>query len=704
MMDDEREAESPGPEATPRDKEPKDGPAPDGSPPEAGGEESGAAAPDADEPAPLGTEPAGREASPEEPTLIGPLGPASPEQEREPTIAAISGRVQPSGAAASPDSTIYAGRAGPTAPRPDAAVGGLSTTIGNFAPRTDSRPIRVGDVLNNSYQVTRFIARGGMGEVFEGVNVLSEERVAIKVILPSLAADVNVIELFKKEAQTLIKLAHDALVKYRQISQSKELGVIYLVTEFIDGTNLADVLGSVKPTDGELVDLLRRLASGLAVAHDCGAVHRDLSPDNVILEGGSLSRPKIVDFGIAKNLDPGSKTIVGDNFAGKLNFVAPEQLGAHEGRVGPAADIYSLALTMLAVIGGRPLAMGGSLVDAVRKRETVPDLSAVPASLRPVLTKMLQPDPEDRYQTMREVVAVLSGGGGSEHDLGPRRTGPRQPGPVISRPMLIGGGAVLIAGLVALVAVTGGDGGDPAEASGRVRLAVDRAAASIPCSWLSIGEIAGSPPTVRMTGVARSLTDAGSRLDQVLTQAGVSAQVDMEDVATILPAGCSALDTFGEIRKPGMRHLAAEERSFEMSNEGSLERGKPVSLATVTFNPPPGKDFTLFGIEPEGLFSDLAASRADLDARARREALMPEPRQVSRTPSGGYVLKLWIDHVGWSGLVLIAGEGPFEPALTQPVPAARTAAWQRSFRATASERNWTSEMLWFRSVDRTPNN
>jgi serine/threonine protein kinase len=156
-----------------------------------------------------------------------------------------------------------------------------------MAPRTGDAHIQVGDVLNHIFEVKRFIARGGMGEVFEGCNVNSDERVAIKVMLPALAADPSVQAMFRKEARTLTRLSHPALVAYRVLAQEPQLGVFYIVTEYIDGANLSDVLGTLKPTPAELLALTRRLAEGLRAAHALGAIHRDMSPDNVLLEAGA---------------------------------------------------------------------------------------------------------------------------------------------------------------------------------------------------------------------------------------------------------------------------------------------------------------------------------------------------------------------------------------------------------------------------------
>jgi len=278
-------------------------------------------------------------------------------------------------------------------------------------PGSGARQIQPGDVLNHIFEVKRFIARGGMGEVFEGVNVNSDERVAIKVILPHLAADPSVQAMFRKEARTLTRLGHPALVQYRVLAQEPTFGVLYIVTEYVDGKNLSDVLRTIEYAERDLHALTRRLAEGLQSAHALGAIHRDISPDNVMLEGGTLAGAKVIDFGIAKDLDPGSATIVGDGFAGKLNYVAPEQLGDFGRDVGPWTDVYSLALVILAVALRKDVDMGATLVDAVDKRRAGPDLSAIPADLRPVIEKMLKPNPADRARSMGEVIDLLSGRG-----------------------------------------------------------------------------------------------------------------------------------------------------------------------------------------------------------------------------------------------------------------------------------------------------
>ena len=277
----------------------------------------------------------------------------------------------------------------------------------------DVAQIKLGTLLNHIYRVDRLIGRGGMGEVYFGVNINTDEQVAIKIILASLSNDPNVRALFRKEARTLTRLLHPALVPYRALAQDPELGVLYIVSEYVDGPALADVLPDLHAGPEQMIALMRRLASGLAAAHEIGAVHRDISPENILLPQGRLELARIIDFGIAKDLQAAhrsqvTKTILGAGFAGKFGYVAPEQF-AESSQVGPWTDVYSLGLLILAVAAGRPLDMGSTFVDAIEKRRTVPDLSFLPEVLRPVINRMVEPDCSRRYRSMDALLAALDG-------------------------------------------------------------------------------------------------------------------------------------------------------------------------------------------------------------------------------------------------------------------------------------------------------
>ncbi|MCW5747075.1 MAG: protein kinase, partial [Alphaproteobacteria bacterium] len=151
-------------------------------------------------------------------------------------------------------------------------------------------------------------------------------------------------------------------------------------------------------------------------------VHRDLSPDNIVLRGGDLAQATIIDFGIARRTDVGKTSVIGKSFAGKIEYAAPEQFGMFSGVADARSDIYTLGLVLVAACLGHPLDMGMSAVAAIEARKKVPDLTHVPAELRPGLARMLQPDPADRPQSMRDVAALDALDAAGER---PRRRGLR---------------------------------------------------------------------------------------------------------------------------------------------------------------------------------------------------------------------------------------------------------------------------------------
>ena len=591
------------------------------------------------------------------------------------------------------------------------------------------RQVKVGDVLNHLYQVRRFIARGGMGEVFEGVNINSEdERVAIKVILPHLASDAKVLAMFRKEARTLTRLSHPALVQYRTLAQEPSLGVFYIVTEYIDGRNMSDLLGTLKPAPTEVGALMRRLAEGLAVAHSLGAIHRDISPDNVMLEGGRLDRARVIDFGIVKDLDAGSQTLVGDGFAGKLNYVAPEQLGDFDRAVGPWSDVYSLALTMLALINGRDVDMGGSLADAVDKRRSGPDLSAVPGELRPVLEAMLQPNPQSRLRSMEDVVAALTGHGSKPASAAlsvpvagavkaPPPFGPRpgnQPGG-LKKPLLIGAGALgalLVLGGIgyALSEWVSSDAPESApvvaasttiDAVSTARAALQAGIGQVRCSWLDVADLQaqGSDIALALRGVAGDPVKAQNEIGAMLSARGLrAASLDSSDVQQISAADCGPLEAFREIRSPGGIHLKPAQTTFEMGvlPPESPDAGKIGASAVLDLDLNGViADFAVIGIEDSGtmtLVQDLT-----------REVLNDPGNKLTTARPGVYRFPLDTTHKGWSGIVLLTGKGPFDPALFNGTTPTRGSDWPDRFRSRAQAQGWQAEMVWYKTIDAQPN-
>jgi serine/threonine-protein kinase len=598
-------------------------------------------------------------------------------------------------------------------------------------PRNDG--IKPGDLLNHMFEVRRFLARGGMGEVFEGVNVASDERVAIKVMLPALAEDPNVQTMFRREARTLTRLSHPALVQYRVLAQEPQLGVLYIVTEFIDGRNLSDVLGEVHADETALRALLKWLAGGLQAAHRLGAIHRDISPDNVLLENGDLAKARIIDFGIAKDLDPGSKTIIGDGFAGKLSYVAPEQLGDFTREVGPWTDVYSLALVILAVAGGRGVDLGGSFVDAVDKRRKGIPLDAAPEGLRPVLAAMLAPDPAERLRSMDEVLAALTPGAAPAArpaDTPPPPAIPVTP-PKASRaakepksgglpvpiPALAAGGAALLAlaGAGAWFATrdaapapTGAASpatttvaaaapqGTPAE---RARAAVAAVLPTIPCSWLDIVATPADAATLRLAGVAGRPAEAQAAIARAAQGAGgTTGGADFSDVAPISASECGSVDAFRAIRATGPAHLSVPQRTFEMVRLAppSNYAGQLGARTIINLDLAGLKDFAIYGLDPTGLISPLIPNRAAFDEAVKAKAI---------DALGGQRYRIAADanHAGWSGILLLTGDGGFSDALVAGPAGSHGADWGQRFATAARAHDWRSEMVWFKMVDERPN-
>ncbi|MBR0800707.1 protein kinase [Bradyrhizobium jicamae] len=273
-------------------------------------------------------------------------------------------------------------------------------------PRDPVRPtqhaVPSGTRLNGIYEIDRIIGAGGMGEVYKGHEVQTGTAVAIKMLVPDMAENEAALALFRREAAALHYLMHDAIVRYFVFTVEPILQRPYLAMEYVDGRSLADLLEEGPLTLEALLRLTKRVASGLKAAHERGIIHRDVSPDNIIIPQNDVARAKIIDFGIARSTQLGDATIIGSGFAGKHNYVSPEQIGLYGGEVNAQSDVYSLGLVLFFALTGTKLDMGGTQFQLVEKRRRVPDLGAIDSRIRRLFERMLQPDPKDR-PTMAEV-------------------------------------------------------------------------------------------------------------------------------------------------------------------------------------------------------------------------------------------------------------------------------------------------------------
>jgi len=295
----------------------------------------------------------------------------------------------------------------------DASDKTVITSIPENAPKTASPvekgpSVALGTLINNNYRVQELIAAGGMGEVFSGQNVHTDDPVAIKIVLQSLAQDEKVITLFKREARILGQLSDEAIVRYHNFIHDPDLDRYCLIMEFIDGIPLSDYVKQEGPLTLDAAKrLILRLSAGLGKAHKREVTHRDLSPDNVMLRDGDVDQAVLIDFGIAKSTEMSEGTLHGQ-LAGKFKYISPEQLGHFDGLISQRTDIYGMALLVAATVSGAALDMGSSVVEAVNARRSIPDLSGIYPELRPLLAHMLEPNPLDRPARMLDVVRMVN--------------------------------------------------------------------------------------------------------------------------------------------------------------------------------------------------------------------------------------------------------------------------------------------------------
>ena len=275
-----------------------------------------------------------------------------------------------------------------------------------------------GTLLNGIYRIDAQLGAGGMGEVYRATNIANDECDAVKVIGRALASQPMVEAMFRKEARVVGSIHSPAVARLKLFARDPTLDVLYFVTEYIAGPSLLDRLKQRPASGDELAVLLRRMATALVAVHEAGAVHRDLSPDNIILPGGDLARAKIIDFGIVKELDASQLTVLGAGFAGKFGYIAPEQLGFTGAQVGPWTDLYSLALVGIAFARGAPLGMGHTMGTAEERRREPIDLSAIPRELGPLFMRMLAYDWRERIGTAGEVLAMLDRAGSAQPAMG----------------------------------------------------------------------------------------------------------------------------------------------------------------------------------------------------------------------------------------------------------------------------------------------
>jgi len=306
---------------------------------------------------------------------------------------------------------------------------------------------RQGQVLNHTYEIEGVLGRGGTGEVYRARNQISGRIVAIKALNAQFSGNDDYIQLMRREEQ-MRDVLNDAVVRYTECSRTDQ-GHVFLVMDFIDGPSMNDVMMRRRMDPRELMIIAHRVAEGLVAAHARGIVHRDLSPDNVVLRDGAAEKATIIDFGIAKDTSTGAKTIVGNEFAGKYEYAAPEQL---EGRAEKRSDLYALGATLLAAFRGQVPFGGSTPGEIVRRKQNRLDTEGVPEPLKGLVDWLTAPALAERAPSAEAVVDRLN------KSLKPASTrGGRAAPPVGGEPRKGRGGTLALL-FVLLLGLVGGGG------------------------------------------------------------------------------------------------------------------------------------------------------------------------------------------------------------------------------------------------------
>jgi serine/threonine-protein kinase len=277
--------------------------------------------------------------------------------------------------------------------------------------------MKPGDILDGRYTITDRLGAGGMGEVYKATHTLLGSSRVIKVVHPHISGNTDARDRFLREARAATKVQHPNVATLHDFAALPD-GAHYMVWEFIDGTNVAQRLRtrSTLPPK-QAVRIAIQALRGLEAIHRAGIVHRDISPENLMITADD--EVKIIDLGVAKleeGADAVSQTRTGI-FVGKLRYAAPEQLGfMPEGeKVDARADLYSMAMVLVELLTGRPPYEAKSpheyfmLHAAEPRKQTVslPADLAGSAALQAVLEKALARDRNQRYATAREFATAL---------------------------------------------------------------------------------------------------------------------------------------------------------------------------------------------------------------------------------------------------------------------------------------------------------
>ncbi len=282
------------------------------------------------------------------------------------------------------------------------------------------------DTTLSHYRIVSKIGAGGMGEVYLAEDTRLHRRVALKLLPAELASNQDRMRRFEQEAQAAAALNHPNIATIHEIGESG--GVHFIAMEFIDGVTLREKIHQERTELRKLLRFLQHAAEGLAKAHAAGIVHRDLKPDNIMITRDGHA--KILDFGLAKLVETGAPGLgqseggeaptavmqqhsVPGVIMGTVGYMSPEQAQGKTSEIDQRSDIFSFGCILYEAATGHKAFAGKDVLDSLHKivHAPTPQISEInanaPTELQRIVRRCLAKDPEERYQTIKDVAIEL---------------------------------------------------------------------------------------------------------------------------------------------------------------------------------------------------------------------------------------------------------------------------------------------------------
>ncbi len=307
------------------------------------------------------------------------------------------------------------------------------------------------------YEIVKELGKGNMGVVYQAHDPNIDRMVALKVLRPDRVADQALVARFMKEAKAIGRLSHPGIVTVYDVGKDRD--TVYIAMEYVTGRPLDEVIRSGGLTTTEqAVEVVRQVAEALDYAHSKGIVHRDVKPSNIIIDDGKTT--KLTDFGIAHMEDPAAGTMTqAGEILGTPAYMSPEQVKGQS--VDGRSDLFSLGVILYElVVGQRPF--GGNNLAAIFHSIAQQEPKA-PAEIDPFVSKRLSDtivkaiakDPEQRFQSGREMSKALQAAVRGQGGTGAETGSPSRPPAKSRKGLLLAGAAGVLAILVAVVFLAG---------------------------------------------------------------------------------------------------------------------------------------------------------------------------------------------------------------------------------------------------------